>query len=61
LISAAVVGLFLLKNLFRYLALVAISNFRNGIVRDLRRRIYDKLLSWPLAITPRSGRAPCSR
>jgi subfamily B ATP-binding cassette protein MsbA len=47
-ICFAVVALFLLKNLFRYLALVAICNFRNHIVRDIRARIYDKLLELPL-------------
>ena len=35
-ISIAVVVLFLFKNLFRYLALVAICNFRNRVVRDIR-------------------------
>jgi subfamily B ATP-binding cassette protein MsbA len=44
----AVVVLFLFKNLFRYLALVAICNFRNLIVRDIRARIYGKLLELPL-------------
>jgi len=47
-ISMAVVVLFLFKNLFRYLALVAICNFRNLIVRDIRARIYAKLLELPL-------------
>jgi subfamily B ATP-binding cassette protein MsbA len=47
-ISMAVVVLFLFKNLFRYLALVAICNFRNLIVRDIRARIYGKLLELPL-------------
>ncbi|MFN6115740.1 MAG: ABC transporter ATP-binding protein [Flavobacteriales bacterium] len=47
-ISIAVVVLFLLKNVFRYLALVAICNFRNLIIRDIRARIYDKLLELPL-------------
>ena len=47
-IAIAVVVLFLLKNLFRYLALVAITKFRNHIVRDIRARIYDKLLELPL-------------
>ncbi|MCC7503292.1 MAG: ABC transporter ATP-binding protein [Flavobacteriales bacterium] len=47
-ISIGVVVLFLLKNLFRYLALVAICNFRNRIVRDLRSMIYDKLVELPL-------------
>mgnify|MGYP003393879652 CR=1 FL=1 len=48
LISIAVVVLFLLKNVFRYLAMVAISIFRNRIVRDLRARVYDKMLELPL-------------
>ncbi|MBK9513944.1 MAG: ABC transporter ATP-binding protein [Flavobacteriales bacterium] len=47
-ISIAVVVLFLFKNLFRYLALVAICNFRNLIVRDIRARIYGKMLELPL-------------
>ena len=47
-ISIAVVALFLCKNIFRYLAIVAICNFRNYIVRDIRSRIYDKLLELPL-------------
>ncbi len=47
-ISIGVVLLFLLKNVFRYLALVAICNFRNLIIRDIRARIYDKLLELPL-------------
>ena len=47
-ISITVVALFLLKNLFRYLALIAIAHFRNRIVRDVRKRIYGKLLELPL-------------
>lgn len=47
-ICLSVVALFLLKNLFRYLAVRAISNFRHRIVRDLRARIYDKMLELPL-------------
>ncbi len=47
-ISIGVVLLFLFKNVFRYLAVVAICNFRNYIVRDIRSRIYDKLLELPL-------------
>ncbi len=47
-ISLGVVALFLFKNVFRYLAVVAICNFRNYIVRDIRARIYDKLLELPL-------------
>jgi ATP-binding cassette, subfamily B, bacterial MsbA len=47
-ISIGVVVLFLFKNIFRYAAVVAICNFRNYIVRDIRSRIYDKLLELPL-------------
>ncbi len=47
-ISIIVVVLFLMKNLFRYLALVAITHFRNRIVRDIRSKIYAKLLELPL-------------
>ncbi len=47
-ISLLVVGLFVMKNLFRYLALIFISRFRNRIVRDIRARIYDKLLELPI-------------
>jgi len=47
-ICVAVVALFTLKNLFRYLALVSITKFRSLIVRDIRARIYGKLLELPL-------------
>lgn len=47
-ICLAVVGLFLLKNVFRYLAVRAICTFRNHIIRDVRSRIYDKMLELPL-------------
>ena len=47
-ICLAVVGLFLLKNVFRYLAVRAICTFRNRIIRDVRSRIYDKMLELPL-------------
>ena len=47
-ICIAVVVLFLFKNLFRYLALLAITKFRNRIVRDIRTRIYGKLLELPM-------------
>lgn len=47
-ICIAVVVLFLFKNLFRYLALLAITQFRNHIVRDIRQRMYAKLLELPM-------------
>jgi subfamily B ATP-binding cassette protein MsbA len=48
LICCSVVGLFLLKNLFRYLAVRAISVFRQRIVRDVRSAIHGKLLELPM-------------
>lgn len=47
-ISLAVVVLFLLKNIFRYLAVSAICVYRNRIVHDLRSAVYDKMLELPL-------------
>ena len=43
------VGVFLGKNLFRYLSLYFLAPVRNGIVRDLRLRLVDKILSLPLS------------
>ncbi len=39
---------FLLKNIFRYLALFFMSPVRNGIIRDLRNELYTHLLHLPL-------------
>lgn len=39
---------FLLKNLFRYLALFFMAPVRSGIVRDLRNELYGHLLHLPL-------------
>ncbi|MBB4080026.1 subfamily B ATP-binding cassette protein MsbA [Lewinella aquimaris] len=39
---------FLLKNIFRYLALFFMSPVRNGIIRDLRNELYSHLLHLPL-------------
>ncbi|CAH1001679.1 Lipid A export ATP-binding/permease protein MsbA [Neolewinella maritima] len=39
---------FLLKNLFRYLALFFMAPVRNGIIRDLRNELYSHLLHLPL-------------
>jgi subfamily B ATP-binding cassette protein MsbA len=37
------------KNISRYLALFFIATIRNGVVRDLRNRIYNKSLQLPLS------------
>lgn len=39
---------FLLKNLFRYLALFFMAPVRSGIIRDLRNELYSHLLHLPL-------------
>ncbi|TXF88330.1 ABC transporter ATP-binding protein [Neolewinella aurantiaca] len=39
---------FLLKNLFRYLALFFMSPVRSGVIRDLRNELYAHLLHLPL-------------
>ena len=49
LISVMVIVMFFLKNLFRYLGQFFISPVRTGIVRDLRNRMYDKVLKLPLS------------
>lgn len=39
----------LLKNAFRYMAAYNMAPIRNGVVRDLRNEIYDKILVLPLS------------
>ncbi|WP_066224869.1 ABC transporter ATP-binding protein [Formosa haliotis] len=46
---ALVVGMFLLKNFFNYLAMYFITFLRNGVLKDLRDTLYDKYLNLPLA------------
>lgn len=41
--------LFLLKNIFRYLAMFFIAELRTGIVKDLRGKIYNKMTDLPLS------------
>lgn len=38
-----------LKNLFRYLALYVMSPLRSGIIRDIRTRLYEKLMVLPVS------------
>ncbi|MEN8886163.1 MAG: ABC transporter ATP-binding protein [Winogradskyella sp.] len=44
-----IIGLFLLKNLFNYLALFFITFLRNGVLRDLRDNIYNKVITLPIS------------
>jgi len=44
-----VVSTFLLKNLFSYLAMFFITFLRNGVLKDMRNELYDKITSLPLS------------
>ncbi len=48
-LCGGIVIIFLLKNLFRYLALFFLAPVRNGIVRDIRQNLFEKTLSLPLS------------
>lgn len=48
-VIGAIIGAFFFKNLFRYLALFFMAPVRNGVVRDLRKQLFDKVLDLPLA------------
>lgn len=48
-VCLAVAIIFLLKNLFRYLALYSLSPVRSGAVRDIRNELYRKILVLPLS------------
>ncbi|WP_121665729.1 ABC transporter ATP-binding protein [Mesonia aquimarina] len=48
-ICITVVILFLLKNLFNYAALYFIASLRNGMLKDIRNRIYDKIVELPVS------------
>ncbi len=48
-ICAILVGIYFLKNLFRYMAMFFVAVLRNGVVKDLRNAIYYKALILPLS------------
>ncbi|WP_289024599.1 ABC transporter ATP-binding protein [uncultured Salegentibacter sp.] len=48
-ICITVIVLFFLKNLFNYLALYFIASLRNGMLKDIRNRIYDKIVELPVS------------
>ena len=48
-VCIAILSVFFLKNLFRYLSLFFMAPVRNGIVRDIRAQLFDKILVLPLA------------
>ncbi|SDL68049.1 ATP-binding cassette, subfamily B, MsbA [Salinimicrobium catena] len=48
-VCGVVVVLFFLKNMFGYLAAFFITFLRNGVLRDVRDAIYDKILALPVS------------
>lgn len=46
---ALVVSMFLLKNIFNYLAMYFITFLRNGVLKDLRNALYKKTIELPLS------------
>ena len=44
-----VLVLFLLKNVFNYLAMFYITFLRNGVLKDLRNAIYEKIVALPVS------------
>lgn len=48
-ICGAILAAFFLKNLFRYLSLFFMAPVRNGMIRDIRRQLFDKMLALPLS------------
>jgi ABC-type multidrug transport system fused ATPase/permease subunit len=48
-VCIAILSVFFLKNLFRYLSLFFMAPVRNGVIRDLREQLFDKILILPLS------------
>ncbi len=48
-VCVVIAGVFFLKNLFRYLALAVMAPVRNGIVRDVRERVFTRMIHLPLS------------
>lgn len=44
-----IITLFMLKNIFNYLGLYFITFLRNGVLKDLRNEIYDKVTRLPIS------------
>lgn len=44
-----IISFFLLKNVFNYLAIFFVTYLRNGVLKDLRNDIYDKVLELPIS------------
>ena len=46
---ALVISTFLFKNLFNYFASQHLTKVKNGVLRDLREKMYDKIISLPIS------------
>ncbi|MBS3993994.1 MAG: ABC transporter ATP-binding protein [Bacteroidetes bacterium] len=44
-----IISIFLLKNIFNYLAMYFITFLRNGVLRDLRNELYAKVVTLPIS------------
>jgi len=49
LVISLVIVLFLLKNIFRYLAMYFITFLRNGVLKDIRNELYKKTIHLPIS------------
>jgi len=49
LVISLVIVLFLLKNIFRYLAMYYITFLRNGVLKDIRNQLYHKIVTLPIS------------
>lgn len=49
LVVVLVISTFLLKNLFNYLASYHIMHLKNGVLRDLRKTMFDKIIELPIS------------
>ncbi|MDN3593849.1 ABC transporter ATP-binding protein [Zunongwangia endophytica] len=48
-ICVLIIILFFIKNLFNYMAMYFIASLRNGMLRDIRNRIYEKITELPVS------------
>ena len=49
LVVSIIITTFLLKNLFNYLALNHLMLLKNGVLRDLRNKMFDKIIDLPVS------------
>ena len=49
LVIGLVLVLFLMKNIFNYLAMYFITFLRNGVLKDIRNKMYEKIIDLPIS------------